>query len=130
MFSSPDGREDLMVECEGCGNLLYVRYQDEIKVSPCPLCGCFNNVELDSDEEISGRLILKSPLMRMSRNSVEEGRVSLPGLPEKVQEALIWLQENRWSFGFGLEQPDDESQDQGDSVDDEPKGNDQSGTQD
>ena len=67
------------------------------------------------DEQLSGRLVLKSPLMKMSRNSVEEGRVSLPGLPEKVQEALLWLQENRWTFGFALEQPDEKTEDNQDS---------------
>lgn len=122
-FEIPDdGGEDLVVECEGCGNLLFVRYQEGIKVSPCPICGCLNNVELVVDEQLSGRLVLKSPLMKMSRNSVEEGRVSLPGLPEKVQEALLWLQENRWTFGFALEQLNENSDNSRDS--DQQKGED------
>jgi hypothetical protein len=105
-FATPEGPDDLIVECESCGNLLYVRRQEGMVVSPCPLCGCLNSTELEVDEVLSGRLILKSPLMTMSKNSVEEGRITLPDLPDKVQEALLWLQENLWTFGFSLERPD------------------------
>lgn len=125
-FETPDGGEDLILECDGCGNLLFVRHQDGIKVAACPICGCINNVEMEqepSEEELTGRLILKSPLMSMNRNSVEEGRVSLPGLPEKVQEALLWLQENRWTFGFSLEQPlEEDGQGEGGPGEDESGG--------
>lgn len=111
LFSTADGPDDVIVECEGCKNLIYVRWQSGNKVSPCPLCGCLNSNELEdsseTEEKLSGRLILKSPIMRMNRNSVEEGRISLPDLPVKVQEALLWLQENRWTFGFGLEKAEE-----------------------
>lgn len=111
LFPTSEGPDDVIVECEGCHNLIYVRWQSGNIVSPCPLCGCLNSMVLEedcaTDEKLSGRLILKSPLMRMNRGSVEEGRISLPDLPVKVQEALLWLQENRWTFGFGLEHPED-----------------------
>jgi hypothetical protein len=66
-----------------------------------------NQTQLTADVQIKGRLTLRSPLMTMSKNSVEEGRVSLPNIPTKVQEALLWLQENRWSFGFTVEKDQD-----------------------
>jgi len=46
----------------------------------------------------------------MSRNSLEEGRVSLPDLPKKVQEALLWLQEHQWNFGFVIDEESEESE--------------------
>ena len=102
-LGDPDRPDDLIVQCDGCANLLYIRGDDIQEVEPCPLCGCLNQTRLTPDVELKGRLVLKSPLMNMSKNSVEEGRVSLPDIPEKVQEALLWLQENRWTFGFTVE---------------------------
>ena len=103
----------MIIECDGCGNLLYLQgSHDPEEVAPCPLCGCLNRLGLEPDQQMRGRIVLKSPLMDMSRNSLEEGRISLPGLPQKVQEALLWLQENRWSFGFMLEQEKDEDEDE------------------
>jgi len=104
LFPTPDGPEDIMIECDGCGNILYVKGSIEDKVAACPICGCLNQVHIVEPEKIRGRLLLKSPEMSMNRDSVEQGRVSLPGLPEKVQEALIWLQENKWSFGFIIDE--------------------------
>ena len=109
-FQTPDGPEDLMVECEGCKNFLYVRQQEGLKVAPCPICGCLNKTEITPDELLNGRLVLKSPRMDMSRNSLEEGRVSLPDLPKKVQEALLWLQEHQWNFGFVIDEESEESE--------------------
>lgn len=103
-FPTPEGPEDLMVTCDGCGNILYVKGDQEEQVAACPICGCLNKIHMNEPEQIRGRLLLKSPEMWMNRDSVEQGRVSLPGLPEKVQEALIWLQENKWSFGFLVEE--------------------------
>jgi len=103
-FPTPEGPEDLIVECDGCENLLYVNGSKQEKVAACPICGCLNNLKVEDPEKIRGRLLLKSPEMSMNRSSVEQGRVSLPGLPEKVQEALIWLQQNRWTFGFIVEE--------------------------
>ena len=103
-FPTPDGPEDLMVECDGCKNILYVKGDQKEQVAACPICGTLNQIHMSDPEQIRGRLLLKSPEMWMNRDSVEQGRVSLPGLPEKVQEALIWLQENKWSFGFLVEE--------------------------
>lgn len=109
-LGDPERPDDLIVQCDGCGNLLYLKGEAATSVAPCPLCGCLNQAELQPDVQIKGRLTLKSPLMNMSKNSVEEGRVSLPDIPEKVQEALLWLQENRWTFGFTIERDPDESE--------------------
>lgn len=117
-FSTPDHPEDIIIECEGCGNYLYTRKKEEEKVLACPLCGCLNTCELDDlfvnekAEEIRGHLILKSPKMSMNRESVEGGRVTLPELPDKVQESLLWLQKNRWKFGFVVEGKDKEDKDE------------------
>ena len=105
-LGDPDRPDDLIVECDGCKNLLYIKGDTMEQVAPCPLCGCLNQTQLTPDVELKGRLVLKSPLMNMSKNSVEEGRVSLPDIPEKVQEALLWLQENRWTFGFTVANDD------------------------
>ena len=105
-FPTPDGPEDTIIQCEGCNNLLYNRYNVAHEICPCPLCGCLNNTVVAKGEKIFGRIVLKSTLMGMNRESVEEGRISLPGLPEQVQEALLWLQKNNWTFGFTVEKPD------------------------
>lgn len=109
-FPTPDGPDDIILECDGCGNLLYIKANDQDgEVADCPICGCLNKIKLEQPEQIRGRLLLKSPEMSMNRDSVEQGRVALPGLPEKVQEALIWLQENKWTFGFIVEEDEKES---------------------
>jgi hypothetical protein len=111
-FATPDGPEDIILECDGCRNLLYVKANDQVdEVADCPICGCLNKVTLEEPQQIRGRLLLKSPEMSMNRDSVEQGRVALPGLPEKVQEALIWLQENKWTFGFIVEEDEKKSKD-------------------
>ncbi|MBF0199264.1 MAG: hypothetical protein HQL32_16235 [Planctomycetes bacterium] len=106
LFPTPDGPEDTIIECEGCQNILYNRYNSTQEVCPCPICGCLNRTTVAKGEKIFGRIVLKSPPMSMNRESVERGRISLPGLPEQVQEALLWLQENQWSFGFTIEKDD------------------------
>ena len=53
--------------------------------------------------------MLTSALMTMNRGELESGLVSLPELPEKVQEALVWLQSHGWRVNFVEEtEPDDE----------------------
>jgi hypothetical protein len=107
-FSTPDGPEDLIVECEGCKNLIYVRGDYPDKISPCPICGALNKLEMSKGKQVNGRLILRSEILNMNKDLLEQGRVSLPGLPEKVQEALLWLQEHEWSFGFTIEEEDED----------------------
>jgi hypothetical protein len=109
-FSTADGPEDLIVECEGCKNLIYVRGDHQDKISPCPICGNLNKLEMSEMENVHGNLILRSPKLNMNKDLLEQGRVSLPGLPEKVQEALLWLQQHEWSFGFTIEEDNEESE--------------------
>jgi hypothetical protein len=108
-FSTPDGPEDFMLECEGCSNLIYVRGEQQDVISPCPICGNLNKLEMSKKERVNGRLVLRSSVLNMNKDLLEQGRVSLPGLPEKVQEALLWLQKHDWTFGFTIEE-DNESE--------------------
>ncbi len=109
-FSTPEGPEDLIVECEGCKNLIYVRGNQQNQISPCPICGNLNKLEMSKIEKVNGRLILRSSILNMNKDLLEQGRVSLPGLPEKVQESLLWLQQHEWSFGFTIEEGEEESE--------------------
>ena len=91
-FSTPEHPEDMIIECEGCGNYLYVRNAQDKEVLDCPLCGCLNSTQTRPSEKIEGRIVLKSPVMEMNLEAIEGGKISLPGLPEQVQKALLWLQ--------------------------------------
>lgn len=104
-FKTPDGADDWIIECEGCENLLYISANKAQEISPCPLCGCLNDINGDEEPniEIQGRLILKSPILQMNKNSIEKGKITLPELPDRVQDALLWLQEHQWRFGFTVE---------------------------
>lgn len=44
----------------------------------------------------------------MNRESVEGGKISLPGLPEQVQRALLWLQNHSWRFGFVVDSQEED----------------------
>lgn len=100
-FPSPGSPNDLIMTCEGCGNLIYLREVDE--VFPCPLCGCLNQVASDDHNLIHGRLMVTSPIIELEKEVLESGSICLPDLPEAVQEALLWLQQNNWRFGFVVE---------------------------
>lgn len=111
-FATPEGPNDLIIECEGCSNLIYVRGSSKGLTDPCPICGCLNKLQMTEPEKVTGRLMLKSPIIDMEKESLERGKVSLPDLPTKVQEALLWLQQHSWTFGFTIEK-DDKNNDEG-----------------
>lgn len=107
-FPTPDHPEDMIIQCEGCNNYLYVRNNLGRDVLDCPLCGCLNSTAIRPSEKIEGRIVLKSPVMEMNLEAIEGGKISLPELPEQVQKALLWLQNHRWRFGFMIEEdPED-----------------------
>ncbi len=109
-FPTPGHTGDIIASCEDCGNFLYIREKEIKKVFPCPICGCLNKIERSAKGAAAkGHIVLTSALMTMNRGELESGLVSLPELPEKVQEALVWLQSHGWRVNFVEEtEPDDE----------------------
>lgn len=95
----PEPPEEGILSCENCSNLIHLRKQAEEEVVSCPICGCLNSI-VDEAEMMDGHLIISSPNLSMKKADVLSGQVAVPQLPEKVQAALIWLQEHQWRIGF------------------------------
>jgi len=102
-FPTQDGPEDIIMSCESCGNYLYLRGPSD-PVIICPICGGLNQGKLKKGDMVKGQIVIKSQKMSMNRDSLTTGRISLPGLPTEVQEALLWLQKHHWRFGFTIEE--------------------------
>lgn len=98
----PEPPEEGILSCENCSNLIHLRKQAKEEVVSCPICGCLNSIvdEPEDVEMMDGHLIISSPNLSIKKADVLSGQVAVPQLPEKVQAALIWLQEHQWRIGF------------------------------
>ena len=88
--------EDFIIHnCENCHRLLLIS-EKEIKVFPCPTCGCLNDVD---DITLVGHLTIKSPEVIVERDSIIDKKVTLRE-EKDVRNAIKTLLKNGWELKF------------------------------